>query len=162
MCAKRIPRSETQSEAIAKLVRDKQGNDKEKEKNKFFSEYWELLLFSSALGYHLGSSLPLTDADGNDDAESGKAIDQESFKGCSDWPGYIYLLSLVKTNDSDCLNDTEDNDHSRVQIFSEYANGGLDYIRREAYFEYDPLEFAQKLMDLSAEDNGDVNGELRL
>ena len=139
MRAKRIPRSETQSEVVLRLVRDKDGADKDKEKMKY----------SSAIGYHLGELRPLVDANGMDDASSGKSIDQDTFKGCPDWPGYIYLLSLARTGKSDCLNATEECDLERVETLSEYANAGLDLLRREALFEYKTLEFAQKLMELS-------------
>lgn len=159
---RRIPRSDTQNEVIEKLVRNKEGSDREKEKKKLFSEIWELLIFASALGYHLGSPLPLKDADGNDDANSSKSIDNETFKSCPDWPGYLYLLSLVNTRDSDCLNETEDHDFNRVEVFAEYANAGLDHIRREGYFMFPTLEFAQKLMELSSENIDDIGEDITL
>jgi dnd system-associated protein 4 len=162
MRAKRIPRSETQNEVIMRLVRDKESDDKNKEKLKLFSEIWELMIFASALGYHSGPPLPLKDADGEDDALSGKSIDQDTFKGCSDWPGYIYLLSLANTRSSDCLNATEECDHGRVEVFSQYANGGLDVLRREAMFEYKTLEFAQKLMELCDDGSDAVAEDLKL
>jgi dnd system-associated protein 4 len=149
MRSKRIPRSETQNEVIARLVRDKEGEDKNKEK-------------TTLLGYHSGSPLPLKDADGEDDSASGKSIDQDTFKGCPDWPGYIYLLSLANTRSSDCLNATEEHDHDRVELFAQYANGGLDVLRREALFEYKTLEFAQKLMELSYDESDGVAEDLKL
>lgn len=154
MRAKRIPRSETQNEVISRLVRDKEAEDKNREKTKLFGEIWELMIFASALGYHSGPSLSLKNADGEDDALSGKSIDQDTFKGCHDWPGYIYLLSLADTRGSECLNATEEHDHQRVEAFSQYANAGLDLLRRDALFEYRTLEFAQELMKLS--DDGSV------
>lgn len=162
MRSKRIPRSETQNEVIARLVRDKEGDDKNKEKTKLFGEIWELMIFASALGYHSGSPLPLKDADGEDDSASGKSIDQDTFKGCPDWPGYIYLLSLANTRSSDCLNATEEHDHDRVELFAQYVNGGLDVLRREALFEYKTLEFAQKLMELSDDGSDAVAEDLKL
>ena len=159
---RRIPRSDTQNEVIEKLVRNKEGSDKEKEKNKLFSEIWGLLIFASALGYHLGSPLPLKDADGNDDANTSKSIDNETFKSYPDWPGYLYLLSLANTRDSDCLNETEEHDFNRVEIFAEYANAGLDHIRREGYFVYPTLEFAQKLMELSSDVIDDTGEDITL
>lgn len=162
MRAKRIPRSETQNEVISRLVRDKESEDRNKEKLKLFGEIWELIIFASALGYHSGPPLPLKDADGEDDAMSGKSIDQDTFKGCNDWPGYIYLLSLANTRSSDCLNATEECDHDRVDVFAQYANGGLDILRREALFEYKTLEFAQKLMELSDDGADTVAEDLKL
>lgn len=162
MRAKRIPRSETQSEVVSCLVRDKDSADKDKEKLKYFSEIWELMIFASAVGYHIGEQRPLVDANGVEDASSGKSIDQDTFKGCPDWPGYIYLLSLARTGKSDCLNATEECDLERVEIFSEYANAGLDLIRREAFFGYKTLEFAQKLMELSDDGSSPQPEELKI
>ena len=162
MRAKRIPRSETQSEVISHLVRDKEGADKDKEKMKYFSEIWELMIFASAIGYHLDELRPLVDANGVDDASSGKSIDQDTFKGCPDWPGYIYLLSLARTGKSDCLNATEECDLERVETFSEYANAGLDLLRREALFGYKTLEFAQKLMELSDDGSSQQPEDLKI
>jgi dnd system-associated protein 4 len=162
MCAKRIPRSETQSEVVLRLVRDKESADKDKEKMKYFSEIWELLIFASAIGYHLGELRPLVDANGMDDASSGKSIDQDTFKGCPDWPGYIYLLSLARTGKSDCLNATEECDLERVETLSEYANAGLDLLRTEALFEYKTLEFAQKLMELSDDGSSPPPEDLKI
>jgi dnd system-associated protein 4 len=162
MRAKRIPRSETQSEVISHLVRDKEGADKDKEKLKYFSEIWELMIFASAIGYHQGELRPLVDANGVEDASSGKSIDQDTFKGCPDWPGYIYLLSLARTGKSDCLNATEECDLERVETFSEYANAGLDLLRREAFYGYKTLEFAQKLMELSDDGSSQDSEELKI
>jgi dnd system-associated protein 4 len=162
MRAKRIPRSETQSEVISHLVRDKEGADKDKEKMKYFSEIWELMIFASAIGYHQGELRPLVDANGVEDASSGKSIDQDTFKGCPDWPGYIYLLSLARTGKSDCLNATEECDLERVETFSEYANAGLDLLRREAFYGYKTLEFAQKLMELSDDGSSQDSEELKI
>ena len=86
----------------------------------------------------------------------------DSGLGCPDWPGYIYLLSLARTRKSDCLNATEECDLERVETFSEYANAGLDLIRREALFGYKTLEFAQKLMELSDDGSSQQPEDLKI
>ena len=57
--------------------------------------------------------------------ESGKGIDQSTFGNCPSWPGIVYLLSLVETEQSELLSGTQEAEDSRITIFQEYANGGL-------------------------------------
>ena len=56
---------------------------------------------------------------------SGDAIRQELFGNSPAWPGILYLIELVKTEDTEALMATEEAEDQRLKRFEEYANGGL-------------------------------------
>ncbi len=65
--------------------------------------------------------------------QSGEGIRQDSFANNPVWLGTVYLLGLVETEGStDVLRASEDSEDERIQIFEEYANGGLA-ILKEAF-----------------------------
>lgn len=86
-----------------------------------FKEIWRLLLFAAALGIQAGQRKPLEKVD------SGKAM-PETYFSTPAWKGLLYLISLVESDDSECLRATEANNDSLVTAFEEYANYGLGII----------------------------------
>lgn len=113
---KRIHRAVDKESIIQLLTSDSAG---------IFKEIWRLLLFSAVLGYFNQRREPLASVD------TGKGIDQLSFGNNPAWPGILYLLGVVESNGAEVLNSTEKSEDDRVQIFEEYANGGLAILKEE-------------------------------
>lgn len=90
-----------------------------------FKEIWRLLLFAAVLGFSNQRREPLSSV------ETGKGIDQLSFGNNPVWPGLLYLLGLVDSDDTQVLKSSEESEDERVQIFEEYANGGLAILKEE-------------------------------
>lgn len=92
-----------------------------------FKEIWRLLFFAAMVGFKNGRREPLASI------QSGEGIRQDSFANNPVWLGTVYLLGLVETEGStDVLRASEDSEDERIQIFEEYANGGLA-ILKEAF-----------------------------
>jgi len=88
-----------------------------------FREIWRLLLFAAQVGQKANRREPLRST------ETGKGIDQATFGNAGSWPGILYLMGLSEVGDSSVLAGTAESEEERVQIFQEYANGGLSIIR---------------------------------
>ena len=84
-----------------------------------FKEIWRLLLFAASIGYHEKRRIPLKDVD------AGKSMPQSYFSNNPAWPGFQYLLALVAVDEAGVLAGTDENDDRRLNVFEEYANGGL-------------------------------------
>jgi len=84
-----------------------------------FGEIWRLLFFAACVGLHAKRREAVTDYD------TGKSIDFSYFGGVTAWPGFIHLLGLVEEQDPRILNPDQDRMDRRVELFEEYANGGL-------------------------------------
>jgi dnd system-associated protein 4 len=83
-----------------------------------FKEIWRVLLFAAALGVNEGIRRPLGSTD------SGKAI-PETYFSTPGWKGFLYLIGVADTGDSECLRGTELAQDALVTAFEEYANHGL-------------------------------------
>jgi dnd system-associated protein 4 len=99
-----------------------------------FKEIWRLLLFAATVGYKRGRREPLGQV------ESGKAMPQSYFSNNPAWPGLLYLLGLVVDGLPDILVGTEAKDDARLNIFEEFANGGLAILREELEHQSDTLD----------------------
>ena len=95
-----------------------------------FKEIWRAMLFAAALGIYEGKRRPLARSD------SGKAIPENYFSSPG-WRGFLYLIGVADSGDSQCLHGTETAQDALVAAFEEYANQGLftlgERIRSEAY-----------------------------
>ena len=111
---KRIHRASDKEEVIKSLMAEQVG---------VFKEIWKLLLFAAQVGMRNGKRESLKIFD------SGKGIDQSTFGNCPAWPGVLYLMSLVETENSCCLTGSSDAEDERITLFQEYANGGLSVLR---------------------------------
>jgi len=83
-----------------------------------FRDIWRLLLFAGALGSREGRGQPLESID------SGKAIPENYFSAAG-WRGFLYLIGVADTRDSECLRGTEEAQNDLIKAFEEYANHGL-------------------------------------
>jgi dnd system-associated protein 4 len=82
-----------------------------------------LLLFSAQIGLKAKRREALRSV------ETGKGIDQATFGNSASWPGILYLMSLSETGDSGILASSPEGEDQRVQLFQEYANGGLTILK---------------------------------
>lgn len=111
---KRIMRDSDKEELIQELMSQELG---------VFKEIWRLMLFAAQLGFKENKKVPLNSP------EAGKGIDQSIFGNCSTWPGILYLMSLAETHDTILLSGGEEGDAKRIQLFEQYANGGLEILK---------------------------------
>lgn len=86
-----------------------------------FKEIWRLLLFAASLGIHASQRKPIGKVD------SGKAMPETYFSAPA-WKGLLYLISLVETDDCECLRSSDEAQDALVTAFEEYANCGLEII----------------------------------
>lgn len=95
-----------------------------------FKEFWRVMLFAAALGIYEGKRRAIEKSD------SGKAI-PENYFSAPGWRGFLYLIGVADSGDSNCLHNTEDAQESLIAAFEEYANQGLHTlsarIRSEAF-----------------------------
>ena len=111
---KRILRSCDKEDFIEELMSHRIG---------IFREIWRLLLFAAQIGLQAKRREPLHSV------ETGKGIDQSTFGNSASWPGILYLMSLSETGDSGILANSPELGDQRVQLFQEYANGGLTILK---------------------------------
>lgn len=90
-----------------------------------FREIWRLMLFAAALGYRENRRIQLVHID------TGKGIDDRIFSNSPVWPGFLYLLALVCTSESDSLSGSNERCEQRITFFEEYANGGLAILQEQ-------------------------------
>jgi dnd system-associated protein 4 len=114
---RRVQRATDKEEVIKRLtVGDKP----------YFKEIWRLIMFAAMVGYRHGRREKLGSFD------SGKGIDAAIFGNSQPaWPGILYLLALVETNSHTILQSGEDQDNQKIEIFEEYANGGLSLLKEK-------------------------------
>ena len=111
---RRIMRAADKGELIEELMSSRVG---------IFREIWRLLLFAAQIGWKSGKSEPLKTID------TGKGIDQATFGNSSSWPGILYLMGLAESGDSQILEGRSESEDQKIQLFQEYANGGLELLR---------------------------------
>lgn len=107
---RRIQRATDKEETIKFLIQSPQSP---------FNEIWALMLFAAMLGYNENKREPLKAVD------TGKGIDLRYFSNSPAWPGVLYLLALVVTNEAEALTGEPEREEARTVLFEEYANGGL-------------------------------------
>src|ERR1041385_5026894 len=88
-----------------------------------FQEIFRLLIFAAMLGLKLERREPL------DKVDSGKAVPENYFTNSPVWPGLIYLIGLVETSSTSVLQGTDEAEDNLAEVFEEYANGGLAYLK---------------------------------
>lgn len=101
--------------------------------NPLFREIWRIMLFAAALGIKQGERRPLNKVD------SGKGI-SESYFNNPGWHGFLYLIGVSESGDSECLKNTEDAQEILILAFEEYANHGLYSLRERIESISNPLE----------------------
>ncbi len=105
-----------------------------------FKDLWRILLFAAMLGHRAKKRIPISEY------ESGKAMPDAYFANSPAWPGILYLLGLVETNSTNALSSKQEDEDALVQLFEEYANGGL-HVLRERLQGGDALKTILDLLD---------------
>ena len=134
---KRIMRSADKEDIIEELMSSRVG---------VFSQIWKLLLFAAQVGIKTKRREPLKAI------ESGKGIDQATFGNSSAWPGILYLMGLAEEGDSRIIECNPDGEDQRIQMFQEYANGGLAVIKE--FFKNRPIDLDGILAFIEANQSG--------
>ncbi len=98
-----------------------------------FREIWRLLLFAAAFGIYEGKRMPI------DKVDSGKAI-PDSYFSSPGWRGFLYLVGVAETNESDCLRSDQEQQDQLVTMFEEYTNQGLHSLDRRLQLTISPLD----------------------
>lgn len=111
---KRIMRASDKEDFIQELMNERVG---------IFREIWRLLLFAAQIGVQQRRREVLKATD------PGKGIDQSTFGNAGSWPGILFLIGIAEAGESGILAGTAEGDDQRIQLFQEYANGGLSVLR---------------------------------
>jgi dnd system-associated protein 4 len=99
-----------------------------------FKEIWRLLLFTGALGHHLGERAHLTKSD------TGKAMPESYFSNCPAWPGFLYLMGVCETESAEILKSGDEPEELLIRTFEEFSTHGLGFLK-EALLKFDdPLD----------------------
>lgn len=115
-----------------------------------FREIWRLLLFCAALGIADGRRKPIEKPD------SGKAI-PESYFSSPGWRGFLYLIGISETDNSDCLKASADQQDYLITLFEEYANQGLYLLEEKINSSISPLDVFLELLLNSKKKQKDPN-----
>lgn len=118
-----------------------------------FKDLWRILLFAAMLGQRATRRVPISEYD------SGKAMPDAYFANSPAWPGVLYLLGLVETNSTNVLSSKQEDEDALLQIFEEYANGGL-YLLRERTNGQDTLKTILDLIDEYSDRKGPTAPDL--
>ncbi len=106
-----------------------------------FQTYADVIVFAAALGAKRGKRIPVEEVSSNPDP-----IPQEHFISRK-YETFINLLAVADTQEPKILSDNEDIEASRIRIFEEYANAGLELIENSVNGSIDYLD--QALLMLS-------------
>lgn len=116
MAIARVQISEDKAELVKALRSKEDGRG-------LFATYADVLMFAAVLGYRHRKRSAL----GKFSRKDPDAVLQDQFKNAS----IINLIAIAETHDPNILADDEESDRAKVQIFQEYANGGLEILKRE-------------------------------
>lgn len=97
-----------------------------------FLTHADILTFAAVIGFQNKKRVPVQKIIYKDP----DPVLQEQFKD----PSIIKLIALADTQNPKILASDEECDRLRVQIFQEYANGGLELLDKELYGIQEPLE----------------------
>lgn len=125
MALARVPVSQDKA-SFVKALRAKE------DETGLFSTYADILTFAAVIGFQNKKRIPLQKI-ANKDPDP---VLQEQFRD----PSIIKLIALAETQNPKILAADEECDRLRVQIFQEYANGGLELLSKELYGIKEPLE----------------------
>ncbi len=88
-------------------------------KQPIFPTFRDLLCFAAILGFETGTQLTLDSK--SDDFVDGRVFGKDDLS-----MDLLYLIALAEKRDVDILRD--DNEDTMIQIFEQYANGGLQIL----------------------------------
>jgi dnd system-associated protein 4 len=118
-----------------------------------FKEIWRVLIFAAAVGFWNKKTEVLSSVD------SARGIDFQTFQNNSAWPGFLYLMALVETQDSAALTGEVNATEQRITIFEQYANAGLSLIRSRCEAQSYTMDSIMALM-LETNPKAEASGDL--
>lgn len=137
----------------AELVKSLKAADAD-DTTKPFQSYIDVLVFAAALGAKRNHREPLGEF-------SRKEPDPIPYDVYKKYDKVINLLAVVATKNPRVLADSEEAQESRIKIFEEYANAGLEIIDNEIKGSVDHLErillFLSSEKDEMTKQNGDFD-----
>jgi dnd system-associated protein 4 len=146
------------AEARIKIAMDKAELVKEltakslEETTKPFQTYADVLVFAAALGAKRDQRSPFNDFSKKDP----EPISYEVFRK---YDKVIKLLSVVATKSPRVLADNDEAEESRIKIFEEYANAGLEILSINLVGSVDHLERILLLLSDEKESSGTFKNE---
>lgn len=108
-----------------------------------FQTYADVIAFAAALGAKRGKRVPVTEVSSNPDP-----IPHEHFISRK-YETLINLIAVADTKEPKTLANNEDTEESRIKIFEEHANAGLEIVENSLNGTIDYLE--QILLMMSSE-----------
>jgi dnd system-associated protein 4 len=88
-----------------------------------FKTYADVVTFAAVLGFSISRRVPLLKYS----RKEPDSIPQDQFRS----PFIIELLAMADVQNPMILSNTEECDRRRTEIFQEYANGGLEVLKRD-------------------------------
>lgn len=90
---------------------------------KFFDSMYELFTLAACIGFNKKRSSKIK--------KTGKTIEFNQFRSFENFDGIFLSICLAHSKQASILNDDEETISNRMNIFSEYANGGMEVIKEE-------------------------------
>ena len=113
----------------------------------------EVITFAASLGFKKGKRVSI----GN----TAEPIRQSVFISRG-FDLAINLIAISETNDPNILSNVEEMEKNKIAIFEEYANGGLEILRRELVGQVDVLNHLLLLIKEEYKDKNDENDDVVL
>jgi len=113
-----------------------------------FTEIWRVLVLAAFIGAKKKKRTAIIESD------TGKAFPLNYIQpSCG--PGFLSLLGINATENNQILRSKEGNQDELIQIFSEYANAGLEIISQKVNSTSSPLEAILLLLEEENPNNDD-------
>ncbi len=150
MVANRIRIAKDKADLVRTLVNDSFGK-------KPFQTYADVMVFAASYGAKYKKRVPLTVI-----SKEPAPISLEIFVSRG-YDTVIKLIAIAQTNDPKILSVYDlEAEAKRINIFEEYANGGLEKLREELRGTVDYTERLLLLLSLERLPNSDLNEEFNL
>ncbi len=107
---------------IKSCVSNREALEKFKD-SKIFYAYYEVLIVAASIGFQRESRRKIDKTD--------KTIELYLFESFSGFNAIYYGIALAEEKNQDILQENEETQAKRFKFFEEYANGGLDILKRE-------------------------------
>ncbi len=91
--------------------------------SRYFDNIYELFTLAACIGYSKGRKSKVEKA--------GKKIEFNQLRSFENFDGIFLSICLAHSKESSILKDDDETITSRMTIFSEYANGGMEILKKE-------------------------------
>lgn len=90
---------------------------------KFFDSMYELFTLAACIGYQCNKR--------SQSKKTGKTIEFNQFRSFENFDGIFLSICLAEEKNEKILDDEEEQIIKRLNIFSEYANGGMEIVKNK-------------------------------